>query len=262
MSAITKTLDAGLTAWRERPLNGKPFPNLIIDAHVERVRREGSVRNTAVLWVIGIDADGHREHLAVWPGASESAASWRTVGGDLIARMLHGVQYIVSDEHAGMLISMPRVFLHSMHQRGQVHCVRNALPKVVSPAMRERLVDDVRHVWRGTTRAEARLARHVLQMRSHRGPLADWLDETAPDTPGVYALREEDGRQRLATTNSIEHDHMAVRRRTCALRVFPTEVSFSRLASAHASERNETWLVRRYVTAHARRKPVARNATA
>ena len=68
----------------------------------------------------------------------------------------------------------------------------------------------------------------------------------------MYALREEDGRQRLATTNSIEHDHMAVRRRTRVIRVFPNESSFLRLASALASERNEKWMVWRYVTAQKR----------
>lgn len=52
VAAITKTLDTGLTASRERPLDGKPSPYLIIGAHVERVRREGAVRNTAVLLLI------------------------------------------------------------------------------------------------------------------------------------------------------------------------------------------------------------------
>jgi putative transposase len=251
VSAITKTLDAGLTAWRERPLHGKTYPYLIIDAHVERVRREGAVRNKAVLWVIGIDADGYREHLGVWLGASESAASWRAVCEDLIARGLHGVRYVVSDEHPGMVQSMQRFFRDSVHQRCQVHYLRNAFSKISSPAMRERVAEDLRHVWRSTTRAEAgaRLTRLLLKIRPHHAALADWLEETAHDTLGVYALCEADGRKRLATTNSIEHDHMAVRRRTRVIRVFPNEASFLRLASALASERNEQWMVRRYVTA-------------
>jgi transposase-like protein len=42
----------------------------------------------------------------------------------------------------------------------------------------------------------------------------------------VYVLPQREARRRLATTNSIEHDHMAVRRRTAVVRVFPNEASF------------------------------------
>jgi transposase-like protein len=55
--------------------------------------------------------------------------------------------------------------------------------------------------------------------------------------------------ERLRSTNSIEHDHMAVRRRTRVIRVFLNEGSFLRLASALAMERNEKWLAKRYVEA-------------
>jgi putative transposase len=41
--------------------------------------------------------------------------------------------------------------------------------------------------------------------------------------------------------------HMAVRRRTRVIRVFPNEASPLRLTSALAMERNEQWLARRYV---------------
>jgi transposase-like protein len=54
---------------------------------------------------------------------------------------------------------------------------------------------------------------------------------------------------RLKSTNGIEHDHMAVRRRTSVIRVFPNEASFPRLASALAMERNEKWLAKNYVSA-------------
>lgn len=62
VSALTKTLDASLTAWRTRALGGKAYPYLVVDAHYERVRREGQVRSTAALWVIGVGEDGYREH--------------------------------------------------------------------------------------------------------------------------------------------------------------------------------------------------------
>lgn len=66
-----------------------------------------------------------------------------------------------------------------------------------------------------------------------------------------YERIVREARRRLATTNSIEHDHMAVRRRTSVVRVFPNEASFLRLGTALALERNEQWLGRRYIPAFA-----------
>jgi len=43
-----------LETWRRRSLGGQKFPYLVVDAHYEKVRREGRVLSTAVLWVIGI----------------------------------------------------------------------------------------------------------------------------------------------------------------------------------------------------------------
>ena len=69
------------------------------------------------------------------------------------------------------------------------------------------------------------------------------------DTLRAFALRDAVAHRRLRSTNGIEHDHMAVRRRTRVIRVFPNEASFIRLASALAMERNEKWLAKRYVDA-------------
>lgn len=110
VSALAKTLDASLAAWRQRPLGATAYPYLVVDAHVECVRREGQVRGTAALWVIGVGADGYREHLGVWLGASESAGSWRAVFADLVKRGLTGVEYVVSAEHAGLVQAVRRYF--------------------------------------------------------------------------------------------------------------------------------------------------------
>jgi transposase-like protein len=55
-------------------------------------------------------------------------------------------------------------------------------------------------------------------------------------------------RLRLRSTNSVEHDHAEIRRRTRVVRVFPNDASLVRLASALAIERNEKWMERRYLT--------------
>ncbi len=249
VSALTKTLEAGLAAWRQRPLGAKAYPYLIVDAHVERVRREGQVRSTAALWVIGVGADGYREHLGLWLGASESGTAWRRVCEDLVQRGLRGVRYIVSDEHAGLVEALRRFFPEAVHQRCQVHFLRNARDRISSADLQERVRDGLRNAWTAATGAEAhaRLARLVTELRPAHARLADWLETDGPDTLAVCTLPDREARRRLATTNAIEHDHAEVRRRTRVIRVFPNEASFLRLASALAAERNEQWLTRRYV---------------
>lgn len=249
VSALVKRLDGELEAWRTRPLTAKTYPYLVVDAHVERVRREGQVRSTAALWVIGIGSDGYREHLGVWLGASESGAAWRRVFELLVQRGLTGVEYIVSDEHQGLVEAIRRFFPEAVHQRCQVHYLRNALDHVSSERAKEDLMAGLRDVWSAPTRADAdaRLAALITRLRPKLPRAAEWLEASASDTLAVFTLTDRTARRRLATTNSIEHDHMAVRRRTSVIRVFPNEASFIRLASALAMERNETWLARRYI---------------
>src|SRR5205085_1334711 len=109
VSALTRKLDASLQGWRERRLD-TPYPALVVDAHVEQVRREGHVRATAALWVVGVTPEGYREHLGVWLGASESEASWAEVFKDLVERGLHGVTYVVADDHLGLQAALRRYF--------------------------------------------------------------------------------------------------------------------------------------------------------
>ena len=52
-------------------------------------------------WVIGIGADGYRKHLGVWLNPTESGLGWRRVFEQQLQRGLSGVQYVVSDDHAG-----------------------------------------------------------------------------------------------------------------------------------------------------------------
>lgn len=249
VSACTRTLDASLAAWRARRLDGMAYPYLVVDAHHERIRREGQVLSTAALWVVGVRADGYREHLGVWLGASESADSWGGVFRDLVQRGLTGVTYVVSDEHAGLGQALRRYFPDAAHQRCQVHYLRNAIAKVSSTALEHALVSGLRNVWTAPTRAEAeaRAATLVTQFRPVAPKVADWLEATIGETLAAYVLPEGEARRRLRTTNAIEHDHAEVRRRTRVIRIFPNEESFLRLGTALAIERSEHWAGRRYI---------------
>lgn len=249
VSAATKRLDAVLTAWRARRLDAQPMPYLIVDAHYERIRREGQVLSTAVLWVVGVRADGYREYLGCWLGGAESTQTWSAVFRDLGTRGLHGVQYVVSDEHLGLKAALQRYCPGAVHQRCQVHYVRNALAKVTTPARQEALLAGLRDVWAAPTRpaAEARGAQLAATLRPTLPAVAEWLEATLAETLGFYMLPEAEARRRLRTTNALEREHEEIRRRTRVIRIFPNEASFLRLATALAADRNDGWAKRRYL---------------
>jgi len=225
------------------------MPYLIVDAHYERIRREGQVLSTAALWVVGVRADGYREHLGCWLGASESTATWSRVFKDLTTRGLTGVRYVVSDEHLGLGAALQRYCPEAVHQRCQVHYLRNAFATVSHPARQQQLLAGLRDVWAAPTRAEAERRGLALAegLRPTLPAVAEWLDTTLGDTLGFYVLPEAEARRRLRTTNALEREHEEVRRRTRVIRIFPSEASYLRLVAALTMDRNDTWAKRRYV---------------
>jgi putative transposase len=248
VSALVKRLDQELAAWRTRSLADTRYPYLVLDAHHEQVRREGHVRATAMLWVIGITAEGFREHLGVWLGNSESLESWSAVCKDLRRRGLTHVDFTVADEHAGLVEALRRYFPEAAHQRCQVHYLRNALSTVASPKLQQQLTAALRDVWSAPTRADAdaRLAQLITALEKSLPQVAAWLEDTAASTLTVFELPTPELRRKLRTTNGSEHDHAEMRRRTRVIRIFPNEASLIRLSTALAIERNEQWLSRRY----------------
>ena len=100
VSRAAKLLDDELEAWRTRPLGEIRY--LIVDARYEKVRDGGVVRDAAVLSAIGIGPDERRRVLGVSCALSEAEVHWRAFLESLISRGMRGVQFVVSDDHAGL----------------------------------------------------------------------------------------------------------------------------------------------------------------
>ncbi len=126
ISAINQRLDESLAAFAGRPL-AEPFPYLILDARYEKVREAGVVMSQAVLIAVGIDWDGRRQILAVEMANRESRSSWKDFLLALRARGLHGVEFVVADDHAGLRAAIREGLAEAAYQRCYVHFLRNAL---------------------------------------------------------------------------------------------------------------------------------------
>ena len=101
ISRIVQKLDEELQQFARRRLE-EPYPYLILEARYEKVREDGAVRSQAVLVAIGINWEGRRNILAVELASRESLSSWKELLADLRQRSLHGVEFVVSDDHAGL----------------------------------------------------------------------------------------------------------------------------------------------------------------
>ncbi len=129
ISAINKRLDAGLAQFAGRRLE-EPYPYLILDARYERVREAGVIRSQAVLVAVAVGWDGRRCVLGVKLANRESRSSWRDFLLGLKERGLHGVEFAVADDHAGLRAALREALAEAAYQRCYVHFLRNALDYV------------------------------------------------------------------------------------------------------------------------------------
>ena len=66
---------------------------------------------------------------------------------ELTGRGLEGVEYVVSDEHAGLLEAVQRYFPAAEQQRCQVHYLRNALAHAGSEVLGQELKTALKDIW-------------------------------------------------------------------------------------------------------------------
>ena len=248
VSRAAALLDEGLEAWRNRPLGETPY--LILDARYEKIRHGGSVVPCAVLVAIGITPEGKRSILGVSVSLSEAEVHWREFLASLQDRGLHGVRYIVSDDHAGLKQAREARFAGVPWQRCQFHLAQNAMQYVPTLSMRREVARDLRSVLDAGDRSEAdrQLDRLVKKYAEAAPKLAAWLEQNVPEALTVLSLPAAH-RRKLRTTNSLERINKEIKRRTRVATLFPNEQSALRLVTAVLMEISEDWETNRtYLT--------------
>jgi len=240
VSRAAQHLDEELEAWRNRLLGEIIY--LYLDARYEKVRQAGSVRDAAILIASGVKRDGKRSILGVSVSLSEAEAHWRVFLEGLVKRGLHGVQLIISDDHAGMAAARKAVFTGVPWQRCQFHLQQNAQAYVPRVSMRREVAEDIRTIFNVPDRetAETYLKKLVEKYADIAPKLADWMEVNVPEGFTVFAFPKAHQR-RLRTSNFLERLNQEIKRRTCIVRVFPNELSCLRLISAILMETNDDW---------------------
>lgn len=240
VSRASAELDADLAKWRQRPLGRIPY--VFLDARYEKVRQNGNVISCAVLIAIGVDPEGHRSVLGVSSKLSEAELHWRDFLTSLQERGLHGVELIVSDDHAGLKAARTARFSGVRWQRCQFHFQQNAQAYVPKIEQRSQVGADLRAVFNAQDRQEADAkAKKVIEKWTKPAPkLAAWLEENIAESLTVFDFPESH-RRRLRTTNAVERINMELKRRTRVAMLFPNESSLERLVTALLMEISEEW---------------------
>lgn len=241
ISAINQRLDESLAAFAGRPL-AEPFPYLILDARYEKVREAGVVMSQAVLIAVGIDWDGRRQILAVEMANRESRSSWKDFLLALRARGLHGVEFVVADDHAGLRAAIREVLAEAAYQRCYVHFLRNALDHLPRKHADDCL-QELRWLYdrRDLAEAKADLAQWLAKWQGKYPRLTQWVEDTIEETFTYFRLPMPHHKH-MKSTNMLERLNEEIRRRTYVVRIFPNAESCRRLVRALAVETHENWM--------------------
>ena len=250
VSRICAGLDEQVEAFRSRPLHRTGFPYVFLDASYLHVRRTGQVTSMAVVVATGVTASGGREVLGFDVGDSEDEVFWRGFLRTLKERGLGGVQLLISDQHAGLVAALQRVFQGVGHQRCRVHFARNLLALV--PKSHKDMV--------------AAVFRTIFAQPNPEAAAQTWdtvRDQLVAGFPKIGPLMDAAKAEVLAftafprahwakvwSTNPLERVNKEIKRRARVVGIFPNEAAVIRLVGAVLADMHDEWQVsdRRYLS--------------
>ena len=247
VSRMCSGLDDQVQAFRDRPLEVR-YPYVWLDAKIERVRVQGSVRQKALVVAYGVNEQGVREVLGLDVGESETEAFWTEFLHSLRARGLVGVQLVMSDAHQGLKTAIGRV-LCARWQRCCVHFARD-MTGHVGAAQRQLVTAAIRQIFTAESGDQARikLGEVVQQLEGPASKVARLLENAEEDLLGFYEFPREHW-AKLRSTNPLERLNREIGRRSDVVGIYPNDAALIRLAGMVLLEQNDEWLVgRRYLS--------------
>lgn len=249
VSEMAKSLDAGVRAFRDRPLDQGPYRHLWLDAIAIRVREDSQVVSVATVVATAVNRDGLREILGLDVLTAEDGAGWTSFLRGLVARGLAGCELVISDAHAGLKAAIAAVLPGAGWQRCRTHFMRNLLSRV--PKSAQQLVASfVRTIFAQPDAASTRRqhASVVEQLRARYPKAAELLEESREELLAFTAFPSDHWRQ-IWSNNPQERLNREIRRRTDVVGIFPDRDALVRLVGAVLSEQHDEWAVaRRYMS--------------
>ena len=218
LQRLAQKFAADLAAFNRRDLSDKRYAYRWADAVYLKAGLEGE--KTALLVLVGVNAQGRKELVALMEGYRESHASWKELLRGVAARGLGAPLLVIGDGIPGLWKALGEVYPSAKEQRCWIHKMRNVVDKVPK-AKQEEILDRLRVAYQAESRAVA---------EQHLALLADELEARYPKA--AECVREDHDallryfdfpkahHRHLKTTNPIESIFSGVRLRTNVVRRF------------------------------------------
>lgn len=153
ISIITDEVLEEVEAWQNRTLDAV-YPIVYFDALVASVRDEsGRVVKKSVYLALGINAEGEKEVLGMWIGASEGAKFWLQILTELKNRGMEDMFIACVDGLKGFPEAIATEYPDTRVQLCIVHMVRHSL-RYVGWKERKQVAADLKKIYRAPTAAE------------------------------------------------------------------------------------------------------------
>jgi len=198
--------------WREQALAEESWVYIWVDGIYSGLRADS--QRLCALVVIGVNAQGKKQLLAIEDGVRESTQSWREVLLKLQARGMTAPALAIGDGAMGFWAAVEEVYPTTQHQRCWCHKtsnVLNAFPKSAQPKAKQALQE----IWRAETKTTAERAFDVfLDTYGLKYPKATaCLQKDREELLAFYTFPAAHW-QSLRTTNPIESTFGTIRHRT------------------------------------------------
>jgi transposase-like protein len=240
LNRLKQEWDQEYEKWNRRDLTGKSYVYWWVDGIYFNVRL--SKEKSCVLVIMGADADGQKELVAMDVGYRESELTWHDILLDLKQRGLGiGPSLAVGDGSLGFWNALAKVYPSTTHQRCWVHRTRNILDKLPK-SLQSQAKSDIHEIYQAPTKQFALNAfdRFVKVYEAKYPKAAACLLKTKDQTLAFYDFPAEHWRH-IRSTNVIESIFSTVRLRTYKTRGCCKEKSILSLVFKLVESASQRW---------------------
>ena len=226
--------------WSQRDLKGKQYVYMWADGIHVNVRLDEE--KSCILAIMGADAEGNKELLAVSDGYRESKASWREMLLDLKRRgMTKAPKLVVGDGALGFWAALREVFPGCREQRCWVHKTSNVLDKMPK-SVQGKAKSMLHQIWQAPTKDTALGAyEHFLSSWGEKYPKA--VECLQKDVGELFTFYDFPASHwvHIRTTNPIESTYATVRLRTQKTKGCGSRTATLTMVFKLALEAQKTW---------------------
>ena len=210
---LKKCWEAEYENWTKGDLSHKHYVYIWVDGIYFQVRLDDE--RSCILLIIGADADGKKELIAISDGYRESKIAWREILLDLQARGLEEMPKLaVGDGALGFWAAAAEVFPLTRRQRCWVHKTANILDKLPK-SIQSKAKSMIHEMYMAETKKEA-LQAYDHFIASYRDKYPKAIECLSKDQEDLFTFYDFPAEHwiHIRTTNPLESTFATVRLRT------------------------------------------------